>query len=47
MEAGTGEGFKKNAWQALELSMDVIAKKKIKVVIDGRGLNPENLTKKC
>lgn len=47
MEAGTGEGFKKNAWQALEMSMDVIAKKKIKVVIDGGGLSPENLAKKC
>ncbi|KAK7179830.1 duf1446 domain-containing protein [Paraphaeosphaeria sporulosa] len=47
MEAGTGEGFKKNAWQALQLSMDVIAKKKIKVVIDGGGLSPENLARRC
>lgn len=47
MEAGTGEGFKKNAWQALEQSMDVIAKKRIKVVINGGGLGPQNMAKRC
>lgn len=47
MEAGTGEGFKKNAWQALEQSMDVIAEKGIKVIIDGGGLGPQNMAKRC
>lgn len=47
MEAGTGEGFKKNAWEALQLSMDVIAEKHIKVVINGGGLGPQNLAKRC
>ncbi|KIW36787.1 uncharacterized protein PV06_11073, partial [Exophiala oligosperma] len=30
MDAGTGEGFKKNAWEGLQLTMDVIAEKHIK-----------------
>ena len=47
MEAGTGEGFKKNAWEALQLSMDVIAEKRIKVVINGGGLGPQNMAKRC
>ncbi|CAK7208038.1 hypothetical protein SEUCBS139899_010872 [Sporothrix eucalyptigena] len=45
--AGTGEGFKKNAWEALQLSMDVIAEKRIKVIIDGGGLNPQALAEHC
>lgn len=45
--AGTGEGFKKNAWQALELSLDVIAAKGIKVVINGGGLNPQAMAVRC
>lgn len=47
MDKGTGEGFKKNAWEGLQLSMDVIAEKGIKVVIDGGGLGPQNLAKRC
>ncbi|KAK3698985.1 hypothetical protein LTR37_016676 [Vermiconidia calcicola] len=47
MDAGTGEGFKKNAWDGLQLSMDVIAEKGIKVVINGGGLGPQNLAKRC
>lgn len=47
MEAGTGEGFKKNAWEALQLSMDVIAERGIKVVINGGGLGPQNMAKRC
>lgn len=45
--AGTGEGFKKNAWEALQLSMDVIAENGIKVVINGGGLNPQALAAHC
>jgi hypothetical protein len=47
MEAGTGEGFKKNAWEALQQSMDVIAERRIKVVINGGGLSPHNMAKRC
>lgn len=47
MEAGTGEGFKKNAWEALQLSMETINRKRIKVVINGGGLSPQNLAKRC
>lgn len=47
MEAGTGEGFKKNCWEALQLSMDVIAEKRIKVVVNGGGLSPQNMAKRC
>lgn len=38
MDAGKSEGFKPNSWQALQLSMDVIAHKRIKVVINGGAL---------
>lgn len=47
MEAGKGEGFKPNAWQGLQLTMDVIAEKGIKVVINGGGLGPHNLARRC
>lgn len=47
LDAGTGEGFKKNAWQGLQLTMDVIAQKGIKVVINGGGLGPQNMAKRC
>lgn len=47
MEAGTSEGFKKNAWEALELSMDAIAERGIKVVINGGGLGPKNMARRC
>ncbi|EXJ83944.1 hypothetical protein A1O3_04611 [Capronia epimyces CBS 606.96] len=47
IEAGTGEGFKINAWQALQQSMDVIAEKGIKVIIDGGGLNPQAMAVRC
>lgn len=47
MDAGKGEGFKINSWQALQLSMEVINRKRIKVVINGGGLGPQNLAKRC
>ena len=47
MEAGTGEGFKKNCWEAIQMSIDVIAKKGIKVVVNGGGLSPQNMAKRC
>ncbi|KAK5462942.1 hypothetical protein LTS15_002654 [Exophiala xenobiotica] len=47
MDAGTGEGFKKNAWEGLQLTMDVIAEKRIKVVINGGGIGAENMAKRC
>jgi hypothetical protein len=47
MDAGTGQGFKKNSWEGLQLSMDVIAQKGIKVIINGGGLGPQNLARKC
>lgn len=47
LDAGTGEGFKKNAWEGLQLTMDVIAQKGIKVVINGGGLGPQNMAKRC
>ena len=47
MDAGTGQGFKKNSWQGLQMTMDVIAEKGIKVIINGGGLGPQNLARKC
>jgi len=43
LDAGTGEGFKKNCWDGLKLSMDIIAEKGIKVVVDGGALAPQNM----
>lgn len=47
MAAGRHEGFAKTAWEGLEQSVDVIAEKHIKVVINGGALNPEGLARKC
>ncbi|KAJ9501708.1 hypothetical protein H2202_002670 [Exophiala xenobiotica] len=47
MDKGTGEGFKKNCWEGLQLSMDAIAQKGIKVIVNGGGLGPQNLAKRC
>lgn len=47
MDAGKSEGFKPNSWQALQQSMDVIAEKRIKIVINGGALGPQNLAKRC
>lgn len=47
MSSGTGEGFKKKTWDALQQSMDVIAEKRIKVVVNGGGLNPKALAWRC
>ncbi|KAK4551373.1 hypothetical protein LTR86_011214 [Recurvomyces mirabilis] len=47
MDAGKGEGFKINCWQALQQSMDVIAEKGIKAIVNGGGLGPQNMARKC
>ncbi|KAM6477103.1 hypothetical protein HDV62DRAFT_238717 [Trichoderma sp. SZMC 28011] len=47
MAAGTGEGFKANAWDALQQSIDVIAQKGIRVVINGGGLGAKALAVRC
>jgi hypothetical protein len=47
MDAGTGQGYKKNCMEALEMSMDVIAEKGIKAIVDGGGLGPQNMAKRC
>ena len=47
MDAGTGEGFKKNAWQALQLTMDVVNERRIKIIINGGGISPQNMAKRC
>ncbi|TVY17127.1 hypothetical protein LARI1_G006006 [Lachnellula arida] len=47
MASGTGAGFKTKTWDALQQSMDVIASKRIKVVVNGGGLNPRALAWRC
>jgi hypothetical protein len=47
MAKGTGEGFKKNAWEALQQSMHLIAENRIKVVINGGALNPQAMAIRC
>lgn len=40
-------GFKKNTWDALQRSMDDIARTGIKVIVNGGGLNPASLARRC
>ncbi|EEU35687.1 uncharacterized protein NECHADRAFT_97888 [Fusarium vanettenii 77-13-4] len=47
IENGTGEGFKDNAWDALQQSMGIIVEKRLKVVINGGGLKPQTLAERC
>ncbi|KAL3417209.1 duf1446 domain-containing protein [Phlyctema vagabunda] len=44
--AGTHEGFEETAWEGLQMSLDVIAERGIKVVINGGSLNPSGLASK-
>lgn len=44
--AGKHDGFEPTAWQGLQESIDVIASKGIKVVINGGALNPKGLAEK-
>jgi hypothetical protein len=44
--AGTHPGYEETAWEGLQQSIDVIAKKGIKVAINGGALNPEGLARK-
>ena len=46
MAAGKHEGFEETAWDGLQQSIDAIAEKGIKVVINGGGLAPERLARK-
>lgn len=47
MDKGTGEGFKRYCWEGLQISMDVIAQTGITVIVNGGGLSPQNLAKRC
>ena len=44
--SGIHPGWEKTAWEALEMSLETIAAKKIKVVINGGALNPKGLALK-
>jgi Acyclic terpene utilisation family protein AtuA len=44
--AGIHQGFEPTAWDGLLQSIDLIAQKQIKVVINGGGLNPKGLAQK-
>jgi len=41
--AGQHPGFVETAWAGLQQSLDVIAERKIKVVLNGGSLNPAGL----
>ena len=43
---GKHDGFEATAWQGLQESIEVIASKGIKVVINGGALNPKGLAQK-
>ena len=44
--AGIHQGFQPTAWDGLLQSIDLIAQKQIKVVINGGALNPKGLAQK-
>jgi hypothetical protein len=43
---GRHPGYEATAWEGLQLSLDTIAQKRIKVAINGGALNPEGLALK-
>jgi hypothetical protein len=45
--AGKHSGWEPTAWEGLELSLDAVAERGIKVVINGGSLNPMGLARKC
>jgi hypothetical protein len=45
-KSGQHEGFVDTAWEGLKESIDVIASRGIKVVINGGGLNPSGLAER-
>lgn len=47
MAAGKHDGWEPTAWDGLEQSMDVLAEKHIKVIINGGALNPAGLARKA
>ncbi|KAF2494189.1 DUF1446 domain-containing protein [Lophium mytilinum] len=44
--AGTHPGYEQTAWDGLEQTIDIIAKKRIKVVINGGAQNPKGLVER-
>jgi Acyclic terpene utilisation family protein AtuA len=44
--AGTWDGFEETAWEGLQESLEVLAQKGTKVVINGGSLNPKGLAEK-
>ena len=45
--AGNHPGWIPTAWDGLRLSIDLVAEKRIKVVINGGALNPRGMAEKC
>jgi hypothetical protein len=43
--AGKHDGWEETAWEGLKASIDVLAERKIKVIINGGALNPAGLAK--
>ena len=46
MKSGKHPGYEETALEGLKLSIDVINEKRIKVLINGGGLNPKGLAQK-
>ncbi|GAM88119.1 hypothetical protein ANO11243_061500 [Dothideomycetidae sp. 11243] len=46
MKEGRGVGYAPTAWDGIERTVSVLAEKKIKLIIDGGGLNPEGLARR-
>ena len=44
---GKHDGWEPTAWDGIQQSVDLIAKKRIKVIINGGALNPRGLAEKC
>ena len=45
--AGDHEGWEPSAWDGIQQSIELIAEKSIKVIINGGALNPRGLAEKC
>lgn len=46
-ERGEHDGWEQSAWEGLEMTMEVINEKRIKVIINGGAQNPSGLARKC
>lgn len=46
MEQGGHDGWETTCWDGIEQTIDLIAEKRIKIIVNGGALNPDGLARK-